>query len=158
VLDDYFRGNVLFPNVCDGFIDILPVTIEGRNEIDETECQQWPCNKIYTHCNDVWNCPDGADEGGCVSSSTLNCSLNHHLCVLPDTNQLMCLPIQQANDNHVDCLGATDEPILCKTSIKTRHNYDFYCRNQSFKLCVQHIYLCDGDRHCEYEDDEQFCT
>ena len=39
--------------------------INGINETDETECEQWECNNIYTHCNGIWNCPNGADEIGC---------------------------------------------------------------------------------------------
>ena len=71
--------------------------------------------------------------------STLNCSSNHHLCVSPDTNQFICLPIEKANDGNVDCLGATDEPTLCGTKIQSyirESSDDFYCMNQSSQSCI----------------------
>ncbi len=43
------RRNVTFP-------------IDDRYQTDETDCEQWPCNNIYTRCNDFWNCPNSADE------------------------------------------------------------------------------------------------
>jgi len=104
----YLKTNIVFQHICDGFVDLLPIIIRGRNETDETECEQWQCNNIYTRCNNVWNCPNGADESGCGSHSILNCSSKQHLCVSPDNNQLICLPIEKANDHNVDCLGATD--------------------------------------------------
>ncbi len=62
--------------------------------------------------NGVWNCPNGVDETGCLSHSTLDCSLKYHLCVSSDRNELICLPIEIANDGNVDCLGDNDEPTL----------------------------------------------
>ena len=76
--------NILFPTICDGFQELLSNhDIQNQNETDETECEQWQCNNIYTHCDGIWNCPNGADEIGCDSSSILNCSSNHHICVSP---------------------------------------------------------------------------
>jgi hypothetical protein len=160
---NYLKWNILFQHICDGFIDLLPVTIIERNETDETECEQWQCNNIYTRCNNVWNCPNGVDESDCVTNSILNCSSKHHLCVLPDTNQFICLPIEKVNDGNADCLGATDEPTRCgkKTQLKLHMNLrdkDFYCVNQSTQVCLDVSYLCDGANDCEHGDDEQFCT
>jgi hypothetical protein len=153
--------NIVFQHICDGFVDRSPVLITGRNETDETECEQWECNNIYTRCNNVWNCLNGADEAGCVSSSTLNCSSKQHLCVSPTINQFMCLPIEKANDGNVDCLGATDEPELCGTRAQTtsniRVNQDFYCTNTNSYPCINHGELCNGYNYCEHGDDEQFC-
>jgi hypothetical protein len=86
---NYLKWNIVFQHICDGFIDLFPIMIAGRNETDETECGQWQCSNIYTRCNNVWNCPNGADESGCNSHSTLNCSSKYHLCVSPHTNQFM---------------------------------------------------------------------
>ncbi len=158
---NYIKKNILFQHICDGFIDLIPIKIGERNETDETECDQWQCNNIYTRCNKVWNCPNGADESGCGSFLKFNCSFNYHLCVSPRTNQLMCLPIEKANDGNVDCLGATDEPKLCGTNIQSNFHessYDFYCMNQKFKSCILISNLCDGYKQCEHGDDEQFCT
>jgi hypothetical protein len=158
---DYLQNNILFQHICDDFIDLLPIMIGEKNETDETECEQWKCSNIYTRCNGIWNCPNGADETGCSSRSTLHCSLNFHLCVSRDTYQLICLPTDKANDGNVDCLGATDEPTLCGTKIRSIYRQttkEFYCRNYSYNSCVSSLDLCDGTRECEYGDDEQFCT
>jgi hypothetical protein len=156
---DYFKKNILFQHICDGFIELMPITIAEQNQTDETECEQWKCNNIYTRCNNIWNCPNGEDESGCYSHSTLNCSSNSHLCVSPNTNRFLCLPIDKANDGHVDCLGATDEPTLCRTNNQLDlHKFNFYCKNSSVQSCISPSYLCDGSKQCQYGDDEQFCT
>jgi hypothetical protein len=148
---NYIRRNISFQTICDGFIELIPVNIDGRNE---TECEQWECNNIYTHCNDVWNCQNGEDERNCISYSTLNCSLTHHLCVSPETNQFMCLSNEKINDGNPDCLGGIDEPTLCRRYSASEH---FYCRNQRSTPCIDQYRLCDGHNNCEYGDDEQFC-
>ncbi|CAF0930165.1 unnamed protein product [Adineta steineri] len=104
-------AHVSFQTICDGFTELWPVTIEGREETDETQCEQWPCNNVYTQCNGIWNCLNGADELNCnTTSPQSNCTSHQHLCVSPITNKFMCLPIEQANDDSIGCLGATDEP------------------------------------------------
>ena len=157
----FIQRNILFQRICDRFIDLLPIMIDGKNETDETECEQWECDNIYTRCNTMWNCPNGADETGCISYSTLNCSLNYHYCVSPDTNELMCLSIDKANDGHIDCLGGTDEPTLCGTYIQAAYiipfNDGFHCINSTSRSCIDNSALCDGILNCQDGDDEQFC-
>ncbi|CAF1112112.1 unnamed protein product [Adineta steineri] len=111
-----FREHILFQTICDRATELLPILTNGRNETDETECEHWFCNNIYTRCNGVWNCFNGVNEINCdlpSSSSILNYSLDHHKCVSPNTYKIIYLPIHKANDGKVDCLGATDEPTLC---------------------------------------------
>ncbi|CAF1466728.1 unnamed protein product [Rotaria sp. Silwood1] len=155
---NYAVQNISFQSICNGFTQLIPINIEGTNETDETECQQWPCNNIYTHCDDIWHCPNGEDEIGCDLSSTLNCFKDHHKCVSPDTNQLICLPVEKANDGKIDCLGATDEPIVCKTIDRLNIIYKFYCDNKIFNQCNDWLTLCDGIRDCDHGEDEQFCV
>ncbi|CAF2931593.1 unnamed protein product [Rotaria sp. Silwood2] len=151
----YARTNVTFQTICDRYVELFPITIGNRNETDETECQQWPCNNIYTHCDGIWNCPKGEDEIGCYYLPSLNCSLNHHLCVTPHTNQLMCLPIAKVHDNVIDCLGATDEKILC-TDYNFGRQDGFFCDN-NYNPCIGSSHLCDGFEQCMHGEDEQFC-
>ncbi|CAF5125317.1 unnamed protein product, partial [Rotaria sp. Silwood1] len=68
------RMNISFQYTCNGYTNMHPILIEGKNETDETECEQWPCNNIYTRCDGLWFCLNGADEVGCNSYSRLNCS------------------------------------------------------------------------------------
>jgi hypothetical protein len=158
----YLHQNIIFQHICDGFVDLYPIMIEGRNETDETECEQWSCNNIYTRCNGVWNCFNGTDEVDCHPYSLLNCSLKHHICVLIVTKELICLPIQKTNDGNIDFFGATDEPARCGKSQFASHmrflNPPFYCRNQTIETCVTTYSLCDVKSDCEYRDDEQFCS
>ena len=35
----YIRKHISFPTICDGFTELLPININGRNETDETECE-----------------------------------------------------------------------------------------------------------------------
>ncbi len=143
-------------------IDQLSILIEGQNYTDETECEQWQCNNIYTRCNHIWNCHNGQDESGCFENLILNCSSKEHLCVSSKTNKFLCLSIEKANDGYVDCLGATDETTRCRTNIQIMPNkylYEshFYCMNQNPRLCIDPTRLCNGFNDCQYGDDEQFC-
>ncbi|CAF1438856.1 unnamed protein product [Rotaria sordida] len=82
--------HISFQIICDGFTELLPININGRNE---TEREQWPCNNIYTHCNGLWNCLNDEDELDCdlssPSSSSSNCSSDQHQCASPDINQFI---------------------------------------------------------------------
>ncbi|CAF2974366.1 unnamed protein product [Rotaria sp. Silwood2] len=154
----YARKNISFQTICDGFTELIPIIIEGQNETDETECEQWSCINIYTRCDGLWNCPHGEDEVGCDLSSTLNCSLDHHRCVSLHTNELICLPVKQANDGKIDCLGATDEPTLCQKKYRISLLDNFYCIHSRRHSCIDFQQLCNNIAFCDYEDDEKFCV
>lgn len=79
------RKNVVFQYVCDGFVDLSAKLIDGRNETDESECEQWECDNIYTHCDDTWNCLNSADELDCdyFPGKHIDCSPQQHRCVSP---------------------------------------------------------------------------
>ncbi|CAF1279338.1 unnamed protein product [Adineta steineri] len=156
----YTRKNISFQTICDGYTELYPVIIDRRNETDETECQQWPCDNIYTHCDGFYNCWNGADELGCNFSPLLNCPLHNHICVSPITNQFMCLPITKANDDKIDCLGAIDEQRLCRVKCSHPHILgfaNFYCIYQNSGKCIDSKNLCNRQNDCDNGDDEQFC-
>ena len=163
VSDDSKNFIVLFQYICDGFIDFNAQLIDGRNETDETECEKWECDNIYTHCDDVWNCPNGADELHCQSwrQEANNCSSQEHTCISQRTNEFICLPVEKASDGHVDCLGAIDELDLCGKHIQTMDadQYPgFHCTHQGSSLCIDKTKLCDGIKQCDNADDERFCS
>lgn len=145
---------ISFQTICDGFVELLP---DKENHTDETECQQWSCDNMYTHCDGVWNCLNGEDEIHCHLSISSRCSSNYYPCVSPDTNQLNCLPIEKLNDGKIDCLGATDEVSSCREKYASAQFDNFYCRNNTGKSCIMDLLLCDGRHDCDYGDDEQFC-
>jgi hypothetical protein len=154
---DNTKTQISFPTICDGFTDLLPVLIDGREETDETECQYWPCNNIYTRCDGFWNCPNGDDEVDCEPSPLLRCPQYSHVCVSPVTNQLMCLPAAQVNSAIIDCLGATDESRYCRATY-VDNRFNFQCITESIPSCIKSDMLCDGIMDCPYGDDERFCV
>jgi hypothetical protein len=154
---DYFRKYISFSTICDGFTELIPVLIDGRNETDETECEQWPCNNIYTRCDGFWNCFNGEDELDCDSSPLFICPRDHHICVSPNTTKFMCLPLKQAHDGHIDCLGATDEPTVCRADDHQLTGNNFHCITDKDEFCIFAAGLC-YPYYCRDRMDRQICN
>jgi hypothetical protein len=138
----YAKHTISFQTICDGFNQLLLPTNDIYNETDETNCEEWQCNNIYTHCDGFWYCLNGVDEINCSSSSPLlNCSANHHICVLSKTKELMCLPIEKANDVIIDCIRAADEPKLCNRNKNALRLEQFHYQNDSHQSCIEHTFM-----------------
>lgn len=144
----------LFPSLCDGYLDEIYFQIE--NETDETDCQWWPCNNIYTRCDYVWNCPNGIDEINCPYLP--QCPLNEYPCISPQTYNLTCLSIDQLGDKKVDCIGGSDEPQVCKPFNSKYRTADYQCWNTSTCLWTKNFGFCDNKANCPFNDDELICT
>ncbi|CAF3988067.1 unnamed protein product [Rotaria sordida] len=176
---EYFfftKKNILFQSVCDGFVEVIPKRIEGKIETDETECEQWSCNNIYTYCDGIWNCPRGEDEIGCYSFSKLNCSLDHHLCVLPNRNRLVCLSIEKINDDVIDTennhvfLNKTNTVLSKLTILETPQKHQHKCHrgldlrvwlNDEKNLTTKNTCLCPPSYYgnqCQYENQQVSLT
>ena len=156
--DKLSKMDFLFLLTCNNITNLPPIEIDGKNYTDETECDRWPCNTIYTRCDNYWNCLDGADEVDCDHQPRLlNCSLNNHVCLSSQTGKLICLPIEKANDGNVDCIGAMDEPKLCRADEYKNPFEVFYCNNNSSSSCLPIKYICDRKSDCINEEDEQNC-
>ena len=151
-ISHYTRKHVAFANICDRFTDLLPVLIDGQQQTDETECELWQCNNTYTRCNRIWNCFNGADEVNCGLTSFVNCSQEHQ-CISVGTKQPMCLPVERANDGIIDCVGAIDEPELCRANTDASNNVYFYCHTRLAQPCLLHEALCFTDD--QYPDDHK---
>jgi len=161
---EHIKNTILFQHICDRIVDLLPIIIDGKNHTDETECQQWECDNLYTRCQHGWNCLNGQDETGCPENSDNpgNCSRNFHTCVSLETNQFICLPLEKANDGNIDCLSAIDENILRVQMISIYNDpyiiRNFYCTNQNSSVLLFNEVLCNNYSDCEHGEDERFCT
>ena len=49
--EQYVESHISFQTMCDGFTELAPVMVDGRPMTDETDCQQWLCDNIYTRCD-----------------------------------------------------------------------------------------------------------
>ncbi|CAF1238535.1 unnamed protein product [Adineta ricciae] len=149
---------ILFPTICDDVQELRAIEIDEQNHTDETECQPWECDNIYTRCDGIWNCLDGRDEIECNFSPALfNCSSKYRICVTPGTFEFTYLPKHQLNDGKVDCLGGTDEPKLCEVDFQYFIRGGFYCTNNGTPNCLETYELCNQEKDCSFGDDEQFC-
>ena len=144
---------ILFHQICDRTLDLLPELIDGRNHTDETDCEYWQCSNIYTRCDGIWNCPKGEDEEGCVHSI---CPSDTRACISPHNNRLTCLPADQVGNGIIDCLGAYDEHQYCRIAdFSNGITNRFRCLNDT--TCLEMSRLCNSDSDCPLGDDERFC-
>ena len=142
-------NEILFRSICDGIVHLLPQNIDGQNHSDETECQYWPCNNVYTRCNNYKNCLNGSDEYGCLEST---CHYSLYPCLSQVNLTLICLPMDQVDDNIIDCFGGTEERLMCQTSCHQNS-----CSDRNDTKCIPSIDLCRYFNTLSSDDDEEFC-
>ena len=167
------RSPLLFGDACDGDVDMNPMDLlfkylcngidntspyidpHTNLSIDETQCHRhiWPCDNMYTRCDGFWTCKDGQDESNCNQSL---CPNGTHPCVSPLNYTVCCLSEHRIGDNINDCLGASDEPLLCRLAYPYSQNpRRFECVETH--ECLNSLKLCDGIADCLHGDDENFC-
>ena len=146
--------DIEFKDMCDRHTEMYPLTIDGQNHTDETDCDQWPCSNYYTRCDGFWSCADGKDEENCTEQM---CPSNSYPCVSRYNFTLRCLPANQVNDGHIDCFGSLDELQHCRTAYRSPSYYEgFRCLDSD--VCTGPRFLCDGQEDCQLGDDEAFCA
>ena len=148
------RRNI-FPKLCDGYLDLKPILLNGENMTDESQCNEFPCNNSYTRCDGLWNCPDGADEVNCEQPAM--CPQLHHLCISKTSGDLTCLSIRKVNDGIIDCEGGIDERQLCRQQCPPHVNCGYYCQNTN--KCISSYFACFNPPTCPFQNGTQpkFC-
>ena len=153
------KYRILFQRLCDKFEGLNPIVIDGEIHTDETDCEHWPCNNLYSHCDRIWTCSNGIDEINCNSPAILDCPSNNHICLSNQTLQMICLPLEKFNDGHIDCIGAADEPTICPANSFDNIFQKFHCQlTDGSRSCLKGERLCDGIVHCVNGEDERYCT
>ena len=143
---------IFFHEICDRILHLLPITIDGQNHTDETECDHWPCSNIYTRCDAFWNCPSGEDEENCLKPM---CPSRTLACVSSYNYKSSCLSVDRIENGITDCLGAPDEIHYCPATGAHQKRGRFRCFNDT--KCVSTTALCNGRQDCLFGDDETFC-
>ena len=146
------KQHIHFQTICDGKQELTPIMINGQMETDETHCEHWLCNNTYTRCDGFWSCKNGADEINC--SPSICPPLEHDCIFFNDTSSISCLPIAQAGDGNIDCLGGSDERTYCRMfEMITRDKSRFRCLNTS--QCIPIDNVSNKRNECLSGDDER---
>lgn len=138
---------LVFSMLCNGFVEYI--MIDGMNRTDEMNCEYWPCNNVYTRCDDygTWHCVDGADEVDCPRNP---CRPDGHPCVLLNNRTLACLPLSKFNDGIIDCLGGYDERAYCEANSSSLRLSFYRCFDTtrcfiSYGFCRKGYSPCNSD-------------
>ena len=148
------RRRISFQTLCNRFVDMASMLINGREQTDETNCEHWIRDNAYTRNDGYWNCPNGQDELPYPPSFT--CSSSEHFCIDPMTYNLSCLSISKVNDGKVDCIGGTDERHICRRQEPNWLQKRFLCGN-NVTTCAATLSLCGGRTGCPRAEEERFC-
>ncbi|CAF4978062.1 unnamed protein product, partial [Rotaria sp. Silwood1] len=150
-----FEKKISFQMICDGLDEFIYQDSNGKNHTDETECDYWPCNNIYTRCDGYWTCKNGKDEEYCYERYI--CQYETYPCISIYNNSFICLSSNKINDGVDDCLGGMDELKFCRHVYPLDNNPKrFHCQNSD--LCLSSSDLCNNIQTCPFGDDENFCN
>jgi len=142
-----------FRMICDGLGEVFFQDSNGEIRTDESECDYWPCNNMYTRCDGLWTCPNGEDEENCYQTK---CEKKTHPCISLLNHSLICLSSEKVGNGINDCLGATDEIHFCRRVYPDEKDPKrFRCQNSD--LCLSSFELCNHIQSCPLGDDEDFC-
>ncbi|CAF4086276.1 unnamed protein product, partial [Adineta steineri] len=147
------HDDIPFYKICDRIMDLPMVLIDGRNHSDETDCEYWQCDNIYTRCDGFRNCVNGEDEERCTQRT----DIAHFLfCISSYNYTFMCLPADQVTNETVNCFGASFDTFQnLQVNNITFQTYRFRCWNDT--KCNEQENLCNENEDCPMYDNELFC-
>uniref|UniRef100_A0A452F8B2 Low-density lipoprotein receptor-related protein 2 n=1 Tax=Capra hircus TaxID=9925 RepID=A0A452F8B2_CAPHI len=117
----------------------------GGCRSNEFLCQPGLCITASWRCDGTRDCPNGADEIGCPTSS---CHSNQFLC----PNEQLCIPESWVCDGEDDCNDGADERRHCPGI--TCSSRQFTCENGE---CIPGEFRCDHSTDCLDGTDEKNC-
>jgi hypothetical protein len=147
-----FSKLVLFPDLCNREPNVNLNVLKG-DDTDETDCDRWPCDNPYTHCDQRWNCRNGADELNCPDTK---CCLNEHECKNSQLEFSYCIPLTHLYEKYLN--PCNDSFIL--------HQFYFYNGTNNMtenylswnnSKCILFEKLCRIDHHLQTSLAEDVC-
>ncbi|UJR18331.1 hypothetical protein I4U23_005233 [Adineta vaga] len=146
-------NEILFYQICDRIRDLPLILINGKYHSDETDCEYWQCNNIYTRCDGFQHCFNREDEKNC----TTTIRLNHFLfCISPQNYTFMCLPAEQISNKTVDCLRILfDEDEILSMNNISWEIYQF--RYWNYTKCQENDNNCKKSEECLLYNNYQIC-
>ncbi|KAK7506106.1 hypothetical protein BaRGS_00002828, partial [Batillaria attramentaria] len=152
---------------------------ERECEESEFECLSGQCVKGTYRCDSAFDCSDGSDEIGCISTNCTEFTCDNGMCIMVSEvcdgirdcfdgkdemncdqtcadnefqcSQGGCIPITWYCDKENDCPMGDDEPADCDYCPE---NYT-HC-NQTY--CAPKDFFCDGHDDCGNGEDEIGCS
>ncbi|UJR18084.1 hypothetical protein I4U23_004984 [Adineta vaga] len=121
------------------------------NDTDESNCHWWPCNNPYTHCNQLWNCPNGIDERNCPDSK---CSFNEHECYNQQSKSFYCISLTNIYDKYFNSCNETSfERNVYFYNGTDDISKDYFSWNNSH--CLNFDKLCRMNSYLEISSSEE---
>ncbi|CAF1537933.1 unnamed protein product [Adineta ricciae] len=158
---------IRYQTFCNGY-DMIKEAFGDRNNTDETDCEMWPCDAVYTHCDGYWNRINGCDELNCTYIQAVSCAHDEHPYAYLNLTTMRCLTLSKNGDGNFDCLFGTDERVTLLEKeryliadnltgeLYPERSFKVPCWND-FNKTILTSQICDRTKDCILGDDELFC-
>ncbi|CAF1074452.1 unnamed protein product [Adineta steineri] len=134
-----FNPTMSYLKLCSGWGAHGPdVEFTDSGSVDPSDCEWWPCDNAYVHCDNVWDCLNGADELNCPNAT---CSFNEHECISGESGLTYCLPISQMFDERIDNCSEFRLRNLYFSNGSRVNDQKYYPWNMS--KCLTQDNICD---------------
>lgn len=123
-----------YPKLCHG---LAAQGIIDFSHPYESNCDWWPCDNPYVHCDQIYDCPNAIDELNCPDTV---CAFNEHYCKNDMLNISYCLPVNQIVEKYIDDCYLNTVRVLYFTNGSTINENIYYSWNKT--KCVETNQIC----------------